>query len=210
MARTTKTLEIERKFRPHSIDFPPRHGSFDTPFTNIVFKSTTRFRDVYYDVKQHLDKAGIWVRERDGKWECKTARGESKDGERTARFEETTDYDEIRKIVKQALGSDAEVNCEKESFGLEVLADIDTVRRTWLVNGKFTVVVDVTQWGYMVGEVELTEEIIEDQEKMETLAHKMAMMEERLDNFMEKHLWAFPDRKVMSKLDACLEQQKES
>ena len=75
------------------------------------------------------------------------------------------------------------------------IADFKTKRELWDIDG-FTVVIDNADFGHMVGEVELCDEVGEDSKKAGV------EMDRRIEEFMEKHAWAFPDGKALGKLSA--------
>ena len=77
-------------------------------------------------------------------------------------------------------------------FGLDAIADFETHRRTFLADGRFTVVLDVTDFGHRVGEVEL---MAEDAER----AHR------EIGAFLEKYAWFFDTSRPQGKLTAYFE-----
>ena len=91
----------------------------------------------------------------------------------------------VRKHVPECLGPE-------NNFGLDMLCKFDTVRDSFLADGKFTVVLDHTDFGHQVGEVEL---MAEDAEK----AHA------DIDAFLKEYAWFFDTTNPKGKLTAYFE-----
>ena len=105
-------------------------------------------------------------------------------------FSETKDRNQIRELVRTHFPDPS--RDFHNQFGLGVMAEFKTHRLTYLADGKFTVVLDCTDFGHSVGEVEL---MAEDAEK----AHK------DIDAFFEEYAWFFDTSKPKGKLTAYFE-----
>lgn len=101
-------------------------------------------------------------------------------------FDELTDPKAIRAQIQRYL-PDARV--EKENFGLDIFAQLVTTRQVYVADERFTVVLDQTDFGHSVGEVELE---AEDAEK----AHR------DIDAFLKKYSWFCESGSVEGKLSA--------
>ncbi len=195
-------LEVEQKFYWTGANFIWLQRNLGRPpFKSMANTKGETFQDTYYDSRQRLSSSGLWVRKREYpgsvslgmpygtvKWEAK----QMKHGGSRLRstFEETKDPNKIlnmvHKIVPGYLGS-----CN--NFGLDELCRFKTSRYSFLADNKFTVVLDNTDFGHQVGEVEL---LAEDADK----AHR------DIDAFLMKYAWFFDTTKPKGKLTAYFEE----
>lgn len=220
-------LEVERKFAPTATSIRQLDQNAGEPaFESVVHKGITCFEDTYYDTpKDTLSKAGVWIRRReklecgarrfaghkrlsprDASWEAKVRVG----GDFTnSAFEETTDVREISALLGTLVpGSGLDAHLGPRGGEVTEMARFVTDRTGYVVDGRFTVVIDVTDFGHTVGEVELerdaTEASCEGEVEVEvedrTLA--IAAMDKEIDCFMRRFLWAFPKGKPVGKLTA--------
>jgi len=198
---TMVLLEVEQKFSWTAAKLRLlQHNQGRPPFKQITNLRQHAFRDTYYDSQHRLSEAGLWVRKRHQilspenavtqstfEWEAKQRR----DGSSVIRstFEETKDTYQIAQMVR------AHVSWYPSSyndFGLDELCQFETCRRSFEADGKFTVVLDSTDFGHQVGEVEI---LAEDAEK----AHR------DIDAFMREYAWFFDIIKPKGKLTAYFE-----
>lgn len=105
-------------------------------------------------------------------------------------FSETKDRNQIRELVRSHF-PDGSRDFDNQ-FGLNRMAGFETHRCTFLADGKFTVVLDTTDFGHRVGEVELMAEDAEE-------AHG------EIDGFVRKYAWFFDMEKPKGKLTAYFE-----
>jgi thiamine-triphosphatase len=192
-------LEVERKFRSLAVrDLTAASGI--PPFQSLRPLGKSIIHDIYYDRGQLLSSAGLWVRQRNGSWEAKVKKG----GNFTnSRFEELSDPLRISHAIKALTGiNPTGIKC----FGLEPIADLTTVRRSWMANQDFKIVEDEMDFGYVVGEVELQHELSGDCESKldneERKAEVMQEMDEKIGRFMSKYSWAFCQGEPEGKLTA--------
>ena len=101
-------------------------------------------------------------------------------------FDEITDWTEIAAVIRRHLPGFC---TRKKDFGLDQLAEFTTTRQEFLADEKFAVVLDHTDFGHAVGEVEL---MAEDEEE----AHR------EIDDFMARYPWFFLKGKAEGKLEA--------
>lgn len=128
------------------------------------------------------------------KWQAKIRKG----GDFTnSAFVEVEGYDQVLGAIKERVFETKNVGGIEE---LGVMAHIVSLRETWKVDEKFTVAIDSTDFGHVIGEVELEVECTKnDVADGETLRE----MDEEIETFMKKYAWAFPvDLKVVGKLSA--------
>lgn len=194
-------LEVEQKFSwvLRNLNVVKSNGG-NPPFNRIGSMNTQLFRDTYYDSQQKLSSTGLWVRKRmyfnvsepskaigAHTWEAKQAVKGSSFNRST--FKETRDVHLIRQMVSErvpwCLGP-------SECFGLSQLCQFQTSRHTFIADQKFTVVLDSTDFGHSVGEVEL---LAEDADK----AH------DEIDAFLDRYAWFFDRLKPKGKLTAYFE-----
>lgn len=204
LARTC-VLEVERKF--HSLAVRELASTQANPsFLSIQPRSPRTIHDEYYDRHNLLSSAGVWVRRRNGQWEAKIKKGGTYIN---SRFQELSDHHDIAKCVAEITGSRDSVNTQ---FGLERIADLITFRKSWIADGEFKITVDTTDFGHVVGEVEL-----EQRMKLVRSAHDdteqemkkiMREMDLRIAEFMERYSWAFHPGIPKGKLTAYFDRYK--
>lgn len=94
-------------------------------------------------------------------------------------------------------------------FGLTLIAKLQTSRKSWIADGEFKIVLDRMDFGHEVGEVELECKISSGQDSplhMDTYKQQIAKeMDERIEKFMERYLWAFKRGTPKGKLTAYFE-----
>lgn len=124
-------------------------------------------------------------------------------------FEEVHDYDTILNFLQTKFPHLKDVEKIEE---LDVLAHIKCCRETWKMDEKFSVVIDTTAFGHVVGEVELEVEAnnetggLESGDRDRGEAETIKNMDVEIKTFMQKHTWAFPiEGRVMGKLSAYFE-----
>jgi thiamine-triphosphatase len=201
----TAVLEVERKF--HSLAVKDlKTNSGHAPFHSIRSLGESTFRDVYYNKSDFLSSSGIWLRRRNGDWQAKFRKG----GDRTnPRFEELSDINEIGRWLSDMYRTQL---TEQNHFGLKPMASLSTLRKAWVADDKFGIVLDTTDFDHTVGVVELevvlelcgtTDTRIEDQK-----AVMMEKMDEQIVDFMSRYSWAFQSGTPKGKLTAYFEWKK--
>lgn len=136
------------------------------------------FHDTYYDSNSTLCKNGLWVRKRQPcgsvfKWEAKQLQTGSSFLRST--YEESEDPHQIQNMVGAHFPACPGPN---HNFGLDVLCHFQTHRHSFLAENRFTVVLDATDFGHRVGEVEV---MAEDADR----AHF------NIDAFLKEYAWFF-------------------
>jgi thiamine-triphosphatase len=167
--------EIEQKFCFNPILLSKfRSNGGHPPFRRVEFVQNQVFEDAYFDQGNKLSKQGIWIRRRGSFWEAKAR--QSGDYLRTS-FHETNDINEISTLIKSHIPSKADVGPEN-NFALDMICRYRTLRDTFHVDDKFDVMLDATDFGHCVGEVEL---MMDNEER----AHS------DIDTFMKRYSWFF-------------------
>jgi thiamine-triphosphatase len=174
--------EIERKFvfNPALLArFRSNHGK--PPFYHLTHQRTESFQDEYYDSASHLLRSGLYIRKRDKSWEAKYRQG----GDFIqSSFYETTNLDEIKKLInancksKSVKHSKSDDTSPETNFGLTSICRYVTRRETFLADHRFSIMLDTTDFGHWVGEVELQ-------------AHDSTTALADIDAFMQKYSWFF-------------------
>lgn len=200
---TSCILEVERKFRSLAVRKLTQHGG--TPaFKSLRQLPTQSLHDVYYDQSGRLSSAGAWVRKRNGEWEAKIKKG----GNFTnSRFEELRDTGDIAAHVKRIVGTDVSVDASS-SFGLSPIATLSTTRETWIADDEFSIVLDKTDIGHEVGEVELQRVVAGVDGSGPSEGQKESItreLDERISAFMKRYSWAFSPGEPKGKLTAYFE-----
>ena len=87
-------------------------------------------------------------------------------------FEETEDKSQILQMVRSRFPKRP---CHKKNSGLDVLAEFEVIRYTFLADDKFTIVLDNTDFDHQVGDME---PIVEPEDVDEAHANIDAFLEE--------------------------------
>lgn len=190
----------------------------EPPFKSVIHKGVTCFEDTYYDTpKDNLSIAGVWIRRRK-KFECERLRfapiepasphhvsWEAKvrvggDFINSA-FRDITDVQEILTILSNLVpGAELDAQHGPRGGQMRELARFVTNRTGYVVDGKFTVVIDVTDFGHTIGEVELEKDASDASCEGRTLT--IAAIDEEVGGFMRRFIWAFPSGNPVGKLTA--------
>jgi thiamine-triphosphatase len=207
-------LEVERKFSPspHSIALL-RQNEGSPRFNQIQYSGAEHLDDMYYDKQNMLSGHGIYARLRHWRpphwtinsldqfpvtvWQAKIRRA----GNYTnSAFMEVEGHEEVLAAIKERVPSFQDIAHVNE---LPVMAHIVSQRETWKVDNKFTVAIDSTDFGHVVGEVELEVQDLEIGSNEQAESLKLRKMDEEIAAFMSSYIWAFPvDGKVVGKLSA--------
>ncbi len=187
-------LEVERKFRcvPGTIHLLRANKS--TPaFHSLVYCGQRSFEDTYYDNNAILSSNGIWVRKRNERWQAKIRQGGDY---MNSQFQEFSGADQISYIVRKycapaAMGS--------MNFGLLETARYVTLRHELKADDTFRIVLDTTNFGHSVGEVELQHLTGAQSGESQNVA---TMMDAQIVTFMQHYAWAFPKGNAVGKLSA--------
>lgn len=185
-----RLLEVESKFifKPSLIaTLASNRGS--PAFKRLKALGTNQFTDTYYDHQDILSANGIWLRRRkqNNSTTLEAKVRISGDFARST-FDEVTDGRVIADLVRRYLPY---FNEGKEHFGLDRLAEFTTTRQDFRADDKFAIVLDSTDFGHSVGEVEL-------------MAEDEAMAHREIDGFMAQYPWFFQKGKPEGKLAAYL------
>lgn len=205
-------LEVEQKFC--SLARLPFTADAGTPhFCSLHYLGEKRFTDTYYDKNDQLSSAGLWVRQRRLKgaksfWEAKIRQGGTFNN---SLFEEQTNVDAIAQRVSKIIGQDQDVS---NNLGLNVLAHLETQRKSWLADEQFKIVLDSTDFGHQVGEVELEKEMTppadrsSNDEIEEWKQGHLRDMDQQIEDFMKRYHWAFQSGTPQGKLTAYFQRQR--
>lgn len=121
-------------------------------------------------------------------------------------FEELSDPCVIARQVAEIIGFE---KGKQECFGLSPMAKLSTVRKSWVADGEFQIVEDRTDFGHLVGEVELLQEhtfVETSASSIEDQKHKkMQVMDRKIVDFMARYSWAFRPGTPKGKLVAYFE-----
>ncbi|KAI4281736.1 MAG: hypothetical protein L6R35_005572, partial [Caloplaca aegaea] len=171
MAAAKRLLEVESKvlFNPSLV--PTLLANRGTPpFKRLESLGTHKFTDTYFDSQDTLSRNGIWLRQRTSPNNINNNNISSAAAAPAAileakvrisgdfarsTFDEITDPHTIADLIRPHL---PHFSAKKQHCGLEVLAEFTTTRQGFRADGKFAVVLDRTDFGHAVGEVELMAE----------------------------------------------------
>lgn len=150
---------------------------------------------------------GVYLRHRNGKWEAKVRVGG--DFVNSA-FKEVTDISAISAILNMYLpGTGLAQAGPTGNQSVQPVAKFVTMRTKFVVDSRFTVVIDKTDFGHVVGEVELEHRIAKVETREDQNHDKLVdMMEHEIDDFMKQYAWAFPPDRPLGKLSAYFSQSR--
>ena len=183
-------VEVERKFRYEAVFVNRLKANSGSPaFRSLEYLGQSTFTDTYFDDPvSTLSTQGVWIRRRGGTgWQAKIRQG----GDYTnSQFQELSCPDDIGRLIKSyniqsyspKLSSSSSSSTttgggssegwsegwsdrDKTFFGLKSMAEFTTIREAWRANKKFKIVLDKTDFGHAVGEVELELEVEEEEEE---------------------------------------------
>jgi thiamine-triphosphatase len=140
------------------------------------FQSDNTFTDTYYDDKDYsLTTQNRWLRARDSHFELKMPlHGTRNDKVAVTRFQEYTDEEKIRSIL--GIQRRAHLRDDIQNQGYQPFASFTTIRKIYQLEG-FTVVLDETDFGYRVGEIEIMVEKKSD----------LSRAQKKLESFLSRH-----------------------
>ncbi|TEY35472.1 hypothetical protein BOTCAL_0590g00040 [Botryotinia calthae] len=167
--------EIERKFAFNlALLARFRMNQGQPPFHHLTYQRNECFEDEYFDSANLLSKSGVWIRKRDKIWEAKCRQ----DGDfLRSSFNETGKVDEIKKMIRTYAHVGYDVSPDN-NFGLTRICRYRTKREIYLADDQFSIMLDSTDFGHWVGEVELQ-------------THQSASALSDIDTFMQKYSWFF-------------------
>lgn len=201
--------EVERKFCGLAV--PHLTANAGVPgFCSLRFLGEKSFKDTYYDCQDKLSKSGLWVRRRQNAgnepvWEAKCRIGGDLNN---SMFEELTELPLIAHRVASITGQHEPAASD---FGLKVLAELGTQRKSWLANERFKIVVDTMDCGHGVGEVELEQFMTTPHRESDIESwkrHVVQDMDRQIQDFMREYHWAFKVGTPKGKLTAFFERQR--
>jgi thiamine-triphosphatase len=181
--------EVERKFvfnRSLLAQFHSNRGR--PPFHSLVHKGNSAFRDTYFDSSEILASKGIWIRKRDQSWEAKI---NLRNSFVKAAYDEVSSIPEIRSLVSKHVPGPGSTD-EQANFGLQAFCDFTTYRSNYVADKEFNVVLDTTDFGHAVGEVEI-------------MASDVEKAERDIDEFFARYPWFFQRGSPKGKIAAYME-----
>ena len=188
-----KKIEIERKFT-----VTENAGERILQAGGTCVKETS-FQDEYFDTNSYqFTLADHWLRKRDGSWELKASIHEDKLNETCSKYVEIEDENDITQRLAAILKS-PEVNTTLQqrtdnannSSSLEELlqqhdvqnfAKFKTTRKCYQIGDDVSVVLDTTDFGFNVGEIEImtTEsEVAQTVQRLEKLSQDLGQYSDR-------------------------------
>lgn len=205
-------IEVERKFRYESVFVNRFKANSGSPaFASLEYLGQSTFTDTYFDDPvSTLTRQGVYVRQRGTNWQAKIRQG----GDYTnSQFRELSCPDHIGRMIRSYNIEYSPLGTDK-SFGLKSMARFTTIREAWKADKKFKIVLDRTDFGHAVGEVELEVEMETNNDVNEALwaAKRQGVttqMDRQIETFMQDYSWAFPAGKPVGKLSAYFAFRKE-
>lgn len=207
----TTTLEVERKFAPtaKSMQLLTSNTGVNS-FKSLLPRGFLEFEDIYYDTaKNELSNAGVWLRRRGNLWQAKVRIG----GNYTnSAFKEFTEINKISSLLGTLVtGASLDASDGLGGAAMQETARFVSYRDTFLIDERFTVILDRTDFGHVIGEVELEKDVMVTSKQCEgdteevdgsPISRVIAEMDQEIDEFMNRYVWAFPPGKSVGKLSA--------
>jgi len=171
-------IEVERKFQVPE-DFgealPARGYELVTGFAEEAIV------DEYFDTRRmDLVRADHWLRRRNGDWEMKYPVGTVTEGSGVTLYHETSSAEEILSRLRDLTRDEPDKSDLGDLASRGVLAPfarLETRRRSYR-KGEVSIVVDATDWGYRIGEIEIMvarkEDAPEAAQKIDDIAKELA------------------------------------
>ncbi|KAL9118830.1 MAG: hypothetical protein Q9187_004621, partial [Circinaria calcarea] len=186
-------IEVERKFRcePGSMDRLDANQGLPA-FRVLKYLGRSSFKDTYYDRDETLSSNGVWVRKRSGRWQAKVREGGDY---ANSQFGELSEPKEIAQMIRKY---NLDAYPPSDDFGLEKTAQYTTIRDAWKADDRFEIVLDTTDFGHSVGEVELQQVIETNSDGGPPIAVRQDTakeMDRQIEAFMQHYSWAFPTGK---------------
>lgn len=145
MVKIMGKIEVEKKFIPDETHI----GRIAENFT---FVDERKFTDMYFDTADYsLTRKDIWLRLRGDKFELKVPLSEN-DKTQVDQYREFESPREIKRIL--GIEGSNDLLDDLTRLGYATFCQIETTRRTYS-DGLLSIVLDVTDFGYNIGEVEL-------------------------------------------------------
>lgn len=177
-APRSRVIEVERKF----IVPDNYHERLMAQNFHLQKEFDEVLDDKYFDTHQHtLIKADHWLRQRNGDWELKYPVGDH--SQCSTLYHETSCIEEIMTRLRPFLGPAAASEADQsllhllDSGHLKAFAHLETQRKCY---GKdnVNIVIDATDWGHCVGEIEV---MVTDQEEISAALQKIDAIGAELD-----------------------------
>ncbi|KAH8803477.1 CYTH-like domain-containing protein [Xylogone sp. PMI_703] len=196
-------LEVERKFlpTPAAVSYLRSNGG-GSGFKEYQDLGRQTTQDTYYDRKGFLFSKGVYIRRRNGYWEAKIRSGGNFIN---SAFKEVDGNDAVKDVIGK------HITISSDSFSIEEVlepcAEFVTERESWMLDGRFKVDIDETDFGHIVGEVELTETLERVSSEHDGKGEKEESrlkeeMDQDIETFMQSYPRAFPPGRPLGKLSA--------
>lgn len=156
-------IEVEKKFILKDEDI-------DRLTQGAEFISEKTFTDTYYDtVDFSLTTKDMWLRQRGDRFELKVPlnQGESISNRVLDQYEEYETEEEIRKILR--LPEHKTLKEDLEDAGYHSIGTLTTTRKKYK-KGEFIIDLDIIDFGYQIGEIEL---MVKDQSEIQEASDKI-------------------------------------
>ncbi len=154
-------IEVEKKFILKSEDI-------ERLIQGAAFISEKTFTDTYYDSADFaLTTKDIWLRQRDDRFELKVPLNESNQIRILDQYEEYETESEIRQILK--LPESGNFKQDLQNRGYQPFVTLVTTRKKYK-KGEFIIDLDVIDFGYSIGEIEL---MVRDKFEMQSASDKI-------------------------------------
>jgi len=171
-------IEVERKFQVPE-DF--REALPARGYELVKGFAEETIVDEYFDTRRmDLIRADHWLRRRNGDWEMKYPVGTVTEGSGVTLYHETSNSDDILARLRDLTRDEPDKSNLKELVSRGVLspfARLETQRRSYR-KGEVNIVVDATDWGYRIGEIEIMvaskEEAPNAAKKIDDIAKELA------------------------------------
>lgn len=148
-------------------------------------KDCLSFTDIYYDTNNNsLTFNDFWLRQRNGSWQLKSPLKSHASKPLTDKYKETENEEDILKLLREfgfLKQDDSSLQQLVDLQFLSAISEFTTIREVWLLPSSETeglsggnVVLDSTNGGYKIGEVEVMADTQALTDQAEEFVKKMA------------------------------------
>jgi predicted adenylyl cyclase CyaB len=156
-------IEVEKKFTLKEEDI-------ERIIQGVEFVNERSFTDTYFDTSDYsLTRADKWLRLRDDRFELKLPMnaGKGASQRKLDQYEELETEEAIRKAL--GLATNGSLREDLEANGYKTFSTFTTTRKKYK-KGDFIIDLDVMDFGYSIGEIEL---MVSEQSEMEDALNKI-------------------------------------
>ena len=189
-----KAIEVERKFVLGKDSDAKLQGQ------GAKLSKESSFTDVYYDTSDYkLTTSDHWLRKRDNQWQLKCPPEMRPENERCTQYAEYDKEETILKALQVLLDKESPSGTSRpvsapatsgcgnlqglvQKASLNEFAQYTTHRKTYVLDG-FTIDLDLTDFGFQVGEIEV---VVADESRITEALHQIDELAVKLGRYQSQ------------------------